>query len=141
MGNISLIKKNILQFIEYKNITKYQFYKETGISRGVLDKNTGLSEDSITKVIACYNEINPTWLVTGKGSMLLNNYDNHINENEVVSESDEFYYNKCQEKQKHIDDLELMVKNLTDHINDIRKDKEVYRQLLENKISINKQAG
>lgn len=43
MQEKSQIKKNILQFIEYKGITKYDFYKKTGITRGVLDQNNGMT--------------------------------------------------------------------------------------------------
>ena len=34
MQEKSPIKKNILQYIEYKGISKYKFYQETGITRG-----------------------------------------------------------------------------------------------------------
>jgi len=71
MQEKSLIKQNILQFIDYKGITKYKFYQKSGITRGVLDQNNGMSEENTTRFLACYPEVNPTWLLTGKGSMLL----------------------------------------------------------------------
>ncbi|MDD2633966.1 MAG: hypothetical protein PHW82_00535 [Bacteroidales bacterium] len=71
MQNNSLIKKNILKFIEYQGITKYEFYKKTGITRGVLDKNTGLSEENTTKFLAYYTEVSPSWLLFGKEPMLI----------------------------------------------------------------------
>jgi hypothetical protein len=70
MQDFSTIKTNILKYIEYKGISKYRFYKETGITRGVLDQNNGMSEENTARIIACYAEINPEWLLTGKGSML-----------------------------------------------------------------------
>ncbi len=70
MQEKSLIKKNILQFIDYKDISKYKFYKETGITRGVLDQNNGMSEENTARFLAKYPEINPDWLLTGKGEML-----------------------------------------------------------------------
>lgn len=69
MQEKSLIKKNILYFIEIQGITKYKFYKDTGITRGVLDQNNGMSEENIAKFLAYYNEVSPDWLLTGKGSM------------------------------------------------------------------------
>lgn len=70
MQEKSFIKQNILQFIDYKGISKYKFYQETGITRGVLDQNNGMSEENTTKFLACYPEVNVEWLLTGKGSML-----------------------------------------------------------------------
>ncbi len=70
---ISKIKQKILQYADYKGYSKRKIYIQTGISNGVFDKKTGLSEDNIEKFISTYNDINPTWLLTGKGSMLLNN--------------------------------------------------------------------
>lgn len=70
MQHFSPIKKRILYYIEYQGISKYKFYQDTGITRGVLDKDTGISEDNIAKFIAYYNNVNPTWLLTGEGEML-----------------------------------------------------------------------
>lgn len=70
MQEKSLIKQNILKFLENKGVSKYQFYKETGITRGVLDQNNGMSEDNTARFLAKYPDINPDWLLTGKGSML-----------------------------------------------------------------------
>ena len=70
MQEKSPIKKNILQYIEYKGISKYKFYQETGITRGVLDQNNGMSEENTARFIAQYPEVSTDWLLTGKGSML-----------------------------------------------------------------------
>ena len=70
MQENSIIKKNILQFIEYKGITAYRFYKETGISRGILSQNNGLSEENTLRFLAYFPEVNAEWLLTGNGEML-----------------------------------------------------------------------
>ena len=70
MQEKSPIKKNILQYIEYKGISKYKFYQETGITRGVLDQNNGMSEENTARFIAQYPEVSTDWLLTGKGAML-----------------------------------------------------------------------
>lgn len=70
MQEKSLIKRNILQYIDIKGITKYKFYQETGITRGVLDQNNGMSEDNTARILAYFPEINPEWLITGNGPML-----------------------------------------------------------------------
>lgn len=74
MQNNSIVKRNVLKFIDYKGVNKATFYKQTGVSRSVLDKNGGMSEENIAKVIACYPEINIVWLITGLGEMLKSKY-------------------------------------------------------------------
>lgn len=76
----SKIKLRILEHIDLKGINKRQFYIKTGISNGVLDKKTGLNESSIEKYLNAFPEINPTWLLTGKGNMF-------NNENEILEDS------------------------------------------------------
>ncbi len=68
--DISPTKKRILQYLENKGISNYEFYQKTGIANGVLSQKGGLSEDSIMKIISYYNDINPQWLLTGEGPML-----------------------------------------------------------------------
>lgn len=76
MQEKSFIKQKILQFIDYKGISKYRFYQETGITRGVLDQNNGMSEENTVKFLAQYPEINAEWLLTGRGNMLKDDHEN-----------------------------------------------------------------
>lgn len=68
----STIKQNISRYLDYKGISDYQFYKESGVSRGVLSQNNGLSEDNLMRFLNYYSDVNPSWVVTGKGNMLTN---------------------------------------------------------------------
>ncbi len=65
----SLIKQNILLYLERKGISQYQCYKETGITRGVLAQPNGISEENLTRFLAQYKDISIQWLVTGEGEM------------------------------------------------------------------------
>jgi hypothetical protein len=69
--NISKIKQRILQYAEQMHYSKRKIYLDTGIANGVFDKSTGLTEDNIERFISTYPEINPTWLITGKGNMII----------------------------------------------------------------------
>ncbi len=62
----------MLQYIEYKGISKYKFCKETGFSNGILDKNRNLGSDKCRIISEVYNDISIEWLITGTGSMLRN---------------------------------------------------------------------
>ena len=105
MRQISPIKNRILQYIDYKNISKYKFYQKTGITRGVLDKENGISEENIAKFIAYSDDIDLNWLLTGKGKMLKTDNENN-DEIAVVALIDSV------RMQKKIDSLDLKIKRL-----------------------------
>lgn len=66
----SPIKQRILFFLKEKGISMYNCYAKTGITRGILAQNNGISEDNITRFLAYYVEMNTDWLILGRGSML-----------------------------------------------------------------------
>lgn len=67
MKDFSLIKQNVLTYLKSKNISKYEFYKITGISNGVLSQSNGVSEENLLKILSCFPDINAEWLITGNG--------------------------------------------------------------------------
>lgn len=69
MHEISPIKKSILKYVDYQNISKYKFYQESGTTRGVLDKSSGITEENIAKFIAYAEYLNIDCLITGNGEM------------------------------------------------------------------------
>ena len=107
MQIFSPIKQRILHFADSLNISKRDFYKNTGISRGTLESKTGITEDTITKVFAAYQNLSPLWLITGEGSMLTNS----DNTNFVAKEDGCEYKNCkfCHEKDRTIHALEKAV--------------------------------
>lgn len=72
MQNKSLIKERISKYLDFKGVSKYQFYKETGLGRGLLDGESGITEMAIAKFIAYAKDCSIDWLVVGKGKMLKN---------------------------------------------------------------------
>lgn len=70
---IATTKQRILQYIDFKHISKQTFFKETGLKRGFLDADkleTSIPDTFIATIIATYPEINLAWLLTGQGEML-----------------------------------------------------------------------
>ncbi|MFV0311499.1 MAG: helix-turn-helix transcriptional regulator [Dysgonomonas sp.] len=59
-----------MQYLDYKGVSKYECYQNTGITNGVLSQKSGISEDNILKFLSYYSDINTEWLLTGNGSML-----------------------------------------------------------------------
>lgn len=72
MQKKSPIKENIIKYLEFRNITRYKFYQKSGITRGILDQETGISEENISKFLACYPEVDVNWLLTSEGQMIKN---------------------------------------------------------------------
>lgn len=72
----SPIKQNMLLYLTEKGVTPYEFYRASGVTRGVLQQNNGISEDNIARFLAYAPDVNIEWLITGKGEMLK---DKHIN--------------------------------------------------------------
>ena len=66
----SPIKQNILLYLAEKGVSAYEFYKESGVTRGILQQNNGISEDNIARFLAYAKDVNVEWLITGRGDML-----------------------------------------------------------------------
>lgn len=100
MEEISQIKKRILQYIEYKNITKQYFCEKTGISYGNMRGKSLKSElggYQIAEILHIFGEISADWLLTGRGEML-----RKTTPNAVDSEKKDKVCEKCAEKDKLI---------------------------------------
>jgi len=91
----------VLQFIEYKGISKREFYANTGLSNGFLDKSSNIGSDKLEKIISAYPDLSLLFIVTGNGSMLNGAYSAR-SEAEVlypaVNEPDPGYGNRTNSK-------------------------------------------
>lgn len=66
----SPIKQNILLYLANKGVTPYEFYKASGVTRGILQQSNGISEDNIARFLTYAPDVNIEWLLTGRGDML-----------------------------------------------------------------------
>lgn len=62
--------KRMLQYLDKKGISKYKFYKTTGLSNGFLDKGDNIGSDKCEIILSHYPDLRVEWLITGKGEML-----------------------------------------------------------------------
>ena len=65
----SPIKQRILLFLANKGISPYEFYKNSGVTRGILAQNNGISEDNLNRFISYFPTVNLVWLMSGCGDM------------------------------------------------------------------------
>lgn len=89
--------ERILQIIDYKGISKNQFYKETGLSNGFLDKVKDIGVSKLEQILKTYPEINPEFIIFGKNPMIKKpetpnmvsepqtSYERKCNENEIIA--------------------------------------------------------
>ena len=80
--DFSILKQRILQYLDFKGITKYECYKNTGITNGVLSQPNGMSEDNLLKFLSYYSDISTDWLLAGGVSMLHD--DNQAKNSKIV---------------------------------------------------------
>ena len=65
----SIFKSRILDFLRENGIKQADFYRISGITRGILTQSNGMSEDNVLKFFKHYPHVNPDWFITGKGNM------------------------------------------------------------------------
>ena len=66
----SPIKQKILLYLSKMGVSPYEFYKKSGVTRGILTQNNGINEDNLSRFLAYATDVNPNWLLTGQGEML-----------------------------------------------------------------------
>lgn len=91
--DFSLIKDRILQYLDYKGVTKYRFYKEANVTNGTLTLKSGINEENLIKFLMFANDVSLEWLLLGKGEMIKNYEFKDLKENikPIVSEKQSDY--------------------------------------------------
>lgn len=69
--------ERIQYFMSQMGINNNQMTVTAGLSVGLIGRaiksKSGLNSDSIEKILCAYPNLNPNWLLTGRGEMLINN--------------------------------------------------------------------
>lgn len=74
LRNFRQYEWKIKAFIDYLGISTRNFEQKISVSNGLiarfLTKNTTIQSDVLSKICYSFPELNPDWLITGKGEML-----------------------------------------------------------------------
>lgn len=112
-----MILDRIVEYLDYKGISKYKFYKETGLSNGFLDKKGSIGADKCEIIYSHYPDLNLEWLITGKGEKIkggkneseqYTDFENLLNS--VIATQDEMLTNQV----KIIETLQEKLKSFQD---------------------------
>ena len=122
------------QYLEYKNLSPYNFEKNCGIANGYLNKQSkgsgSIGSMIIGKITAKYKDLNVTWLLTGSGQMITSHFYIQSDQVSTVAESQPTY----ETQQNTIQALKEKIRILENAL----ADKEKIIRLLENQSSQNK---
>lgn len=73
MENLAKIKQRVIFYVESQGIKKEDFYKKISSNGGNFrgkSLQSELSGEKIAEILANYTNLNPEWLILGKGEML-----------------------------------------------------------------------
>jgi phage repressor protein C with HTH and peptisase S24 domain len=72
-----MVSERIGEYIEAKGISYYAFENSLGASRGSISKavkdGKSIGSQMLEKILTVYEDLNPSWLLTGQGEMLVTN--------------------------------------------------------------------
>lgn len=76
-----MISKRVGEYIKAKGISFYAFENRISSSRGSISKavkdGKSIGSNVIENIMAIYTDINPAWLISGQGEMLLDNVEDN----------------------------------------------------------------
>ena len=109
--------QRLIQYIDYKGFNKRSFEIDNGLSNGYLGKqltrNADLGEGVFIKILENCPNLNPEWLLTGKGEMIISNLEiESIKKPSQDSSGDGF-------KDRYISLLELTISSLEEKIKEV----------------------
>ena len=134
--NLTNIKERILYYTDIQKLSKEKFFEDLQTTYGNFKgkaKQQALNSDIIERIITNHPDINPEWLLTGKGEMLKFKYSNitlmpAIKLEEIQGLTDVALYDvqlleeKLKKANKRIELLEELVESYKLEINDLKNE-------------------
>lgn len=118
-------KTRIAQYLERKSISKSKFYADIDIKRGLLDSDkmdSTVTDTIIAKILVTYKDIDPVWLLTGNGDMLLDDQDKSITQlkSQSILIDEPFLYKMYKEKEAENKDLMAKMLAMAEEIGNLK---------------------
>lgn len=78
-----MVSERLGQYLDKKNISFYAFENSLNAGRGSISKavkeGKSIGSNMLENILSLYNDLNPTWLLTGEGEMFTSNNEVLIN--------------------------------------------------------------
>jgi hypothetical protein len=85
----------LFEFLYHHRLTPYNFERECGIANGYLQKQKKgkgtIGSEILEKISMIYKDLNLTWLITGKGSMINESGYAHVSRSSNLLEAETEY--------------------------------------------------
>lgn len=82
------VKERLKSFIDYKKISVRAFEAACGLSYGFVgNMRNSMQPDKLMKIVHCFPELNPGWIMTGDGDMLRPNYTQKVYGGEKITQT------------------------------------------------------
>ena len=117
-------KERVLQYLENKHVTQYDFSKRTGLSNGFLKSGSSISSDNLQLLSNIYPDLDIMWVITGQGPMLRESKSTEIHQAGVLSTC-----NNSESQPKDSDNNTITQKN---NVPDSQRDAEMDRLIAMN---------
>ena len=135
--NLDEIKLRILQFLEIQKFGKYSFYNKIGLSASNFagkSLESALSSTKISEILHIFPDLNPDWLLLGKGQMLRTD---STTETTSPTQLDNPYKHIIELQDKLIKQLEHRVETIESENNNLRVEIAELQKQLKKKVATN----
>lgn len=76
-----MTKERLSDYLAYKGISKSEFGRTIGVSAAYISSmRKSIQPDKLRRIIESYPDLNTSWLLTGEGSMLVENSPSELNQ-------------------------------------------------------------
>ena len=80
-------KEKILQFIDYKRVSKAEFSRRSGLSAAYLDTKGSITSDKLSLILKNFSDLSVDWLLFGKGNMIKPDNNRYYETTAVMEET------------------------------------------------------
>jgi hypothetical protein len=122
-----MIKDRIIQVIELKGIIKENFFPKIGMTsanfRGNA-KNTPLNSNAIENILSELPDVNPEWLITGRGEMLKKQENDLVNQSIIGDNNVQAGNNSKVDARHYYSDSPDVLRAQVEKMDDILREKD-----------------
>lgn len=112
-------KEKIMQYLDFKGVSKNKFYRKTGLSVGFLDSGSSLGVDKLKIIIDNYPDLNLFYILGEEENMIVENKIKLSNKNTGTISGNNIIGNKIKSNEVHISISNTDISKLIDSHKDL----------------------